>query len=299
MILDSHVHNWDASRYDLRWTRKLPRLQRSHDAEEYRTEADAAGIGGCVLVEVDVPAPQRREEADDQVARCAAGRGGAIAAVPCIDPHDPDFAAIARDFAAMPAVRAVRWLPRTDADTARFAASPTVRANLALLGELGLAFDLNVPVSSLHLLPAVVAACPRTRFVLDHFGYADPVAFGARADRAATHDAASWRRDIDALAAQPNASCKVSGLANRLPAGGVTADAIAPIVEHARTAFGSPRLLFGSDWPVIGPAGTLVAWVAALREVTASWPATDREQLFGGAARRWYALGHGAAKSGS
>ncbi len=290
MILDAHVHCWDVARFPLEWARGHPRLDRTHEAEAYRHEADACGISGCILVEVDVAPRQRREEADDQVARCASGRGGALAAVPCLDPRQEGFLAAARELAREQAVRALRWIARSEAAAEELAQSPIVERHLQELEKLDLAFDLNVPVSRLPLLAGLAARCPGTRFILDHLGYADPEAFAACPRRTPSHDATTWCRAIDSLAAQPNVACKISGLANRVPEGGMNTEAIAPIVTHARSAFGAARLLFGSDWPVIGAPGTLASWVEALRALTLGWPPAERQQLFGEAARHWYAL---------
>jgi L-fuconolactonase len=290
MIIDSHVHLWDARVFPLRWTKGSSTLDRSHESAEYRLEAAPLGIDNSVVIEVDVDAAQRRAEADDQIARCASGRDGVIACVPCLDPRQPDFLEQLRTLQVFPMVRGVRWIARTPAFATELTTSTLVRSNLIQLGKLNLTFDLNVPIAQFAMLPSLVQACPETRFVLDHFGYADPLAFVQHPSRAPSHDATSWLRTMEALAANPNVCCKVSGLANRLPAGLCNAAAIAPIVEHARSVFGAQRLLFGSDWPVIGPAGFLTAWVNALKAVCSRWTGEEQDQLFAGAARHWYQL---------
>ena len=68
-----------------------------------------------------------------------------------------------------------------------------------LLGSLGMRFDVNVPPSSLAEATKLVDQCPDTRFVLDHCGNADPVAFfpaGRAAPRPPQHSPESWKRDM-------------------------------------------------------------------------------------------------------
>jgi predicted TIM-barrel fold metal-dependent hydrolase len=288
-ILDAHVHLWDAARFPLAWTRGMERLDRSHEAGEYAREAAAGGVDACMLVEVDVAPAQRREEAEDLARRCAARQAGAIAAVACADPREEGFITQVRALATSPSLRGVRWLARNASTAEELARSPAVRRSLDALGELDLAFDLNAPTACLEPLAGLAAACPRTRFVLDHCGYADPVAFGVRSERAAQHDLAHWRRAIAALAAQPNVACKISGVINRLPAGCRAEDLAAPVRE-CLAAFGPERVIFGSDWPVCGGPGTLAAWVSAVREIVADRAEPERERLFSGNARSWYAL---------
>jgi predicted TIM-barrel fold metal-dependent hydrolase len=287
-ILDSHVHAWDAGRLRIPWTASHPGFhERSWGA--YREACAGTGITESVLVEADAVPEDRRAEAEDFAARCA--RGDAVGAVACLDPRDEGFARDARAFAALTGMRALRWIARTPETARSLRESPHALEHLRLLGELGLAFDLNVPTSELLAMSEWVAKAPRTRIVLDHCGYADAVAFGAKqGGRAPRHDARAWERAIAALAAQPQIACKMSGLISPLRPGTWTARDLAPIVERIYAAFGWERVMFGSDWPVCTFGGTLREWHDALQKLVAHRPERELAALFGGTARRWYGL---------
>jgi predicted TIM-barrel fold metal-dependent hydrolase len=286
-ILDSHVHAWDAGRLRIPWTA-------SHEGfagrpwSAYREACAGTGITESVLVEADVVPEDRRAEAEDFAARCE--RGDAVGAVACLDPRDASFAREARAFASLKGMRALRWIARTPETARSLRESPRALESLRLLGELGLAFDLNVPTAELETMAGWVAEAPRTRIVLDHCGYADAVAFGADQGRAPRHDLAAWERGIAALAAQPQIACKMSGLVSPLKPGSWTARDLAPIVERIYAAFGWERVMFGSDWPVCTFGGTLRDWHDALQEIVSHRPERELTALFGGTARKWYGL---------
>jgi predicted TIM-barrel fold metal-dependent hydrolase len=287
-ILDAHVHLWEAASFRPRWTQGNPAYAGGRGHAEYRALAAPLGIAESVIVEIDVDPAQRRAEAEDQAARQR--RGEVVGAVPCLDPREPSFIAEARALASLPGIRGVRWIARSAEAAASLAASPHTVPSLETLGSCGLFYELQVPPADLLAAAGWVARVRGTRIVLDHCGNGDPAALGAKQPRAPRHDAAAWRRGIDALARLPHVACKISGIVSHLEPGSWSASDLAPVVDHCLDAFGPERVLFGSDWPVCTAGGALGDWMRALHEIVAARPAADRERLFGGNARRWMAL---------
>ena len=143
----------------------------------------------------------------------------------------------------------------------------------------------------------LVDRCPRTRFILDHCGNADPKAF-RRAGGPGFADAAEalrragerWRRDIAELAKRRNVVCKISGIVARAVPGNWTADDLAPIINHCIEVFGPERVMFGGDWPVCTKAATLAQWVAALKDVIRERPLAEQRRLLHDNAVQFYGL---------
>ena len=165
--------------------------------------------------------------------------------------------------------------------------------NLRRLGELGMRFDLNVAPASLAEAAQLASECPDTRFVLDHCGNADPVAFfpaGRTLPRPTQHSSEQWKRDIGKLAAQGNVICKISGIVSRVPGTPLAADDLAPIINHCLDAFGPDRVVFAGDWPVCLRGMPLRDWVGLLKAVVAHRPEQDQRKLFHDNAVKFYAL---------
>jgi L-fuconolactonase len=91
------------------------------------------------------------------------------------------------------------------------------------------------------------------------------------------------------LAAEPNVSCKLSGVHTVAAPGAAYAD-LAPFLEVALAAFGPDRLIFGSDWPVSTSAASYDRVVEVAERACAGLSETERAAVLGGTARRVYRL---------
>jgi L-fuconolactonase len=119
---------------------------------------------------------------------------------------------------------------------------------------------------------------PAMRVVVDH-GLKPAIR------RPETSDA--WRRGIARLAAETSACCKLSGLVTEAgPAW--TVDQLKPYVDHLVACFGSERLMWGSDWPVLELVSSYENWHATARALVAGTGSSDR--IFGGTAQAFYRL---------
>ncbi|MEU1590398.1 amidohydrolase family protein [Micromonospora sp. NPDC005710] len=157
---------------------------------------------------------------------------------------------------------------------------PDVRRGIAEVGAAGLAFDLLVRHRQLPAATRLVRALPEVRFVLDHLGK-PPL---GRADPG------DWRRDLRALAAEPNATAKLSGLVTEVDAASWIPADLRPAVEHALDVFGPDRLMFGSDWPVCLLATSYARWVSVLDDLLGSLSEPERTAIWCRTAGRVYRL---------
>jgi L-fuconolactonase len=55
-------------------------------------------------------------------------------------------------------------------------------------------------------------------------------------------------------------------------------------------AFGTDRLMFGSDWPVILLSGIYVQWKSLIEKYMENFPQDDKQKVFGLNAIEFYAL---------
>ncbi|MCL5278394.1 MAG: amidohydrolase family protein [Planctomycetes bacterium] len=286
-IVDTHQHLWDLSKFKLRWL--SPPLDRSFTPKDYREATQGLNVVQAVYMEVAVPPEQRVQEAEYVIALCQESGSVTRAAVIAGSPADEDFPQYIGRFQGSPCIKGVRG---SFSSPEQMSDKQTVR-NLHLLSNLGLRFDLNVPSSSLAEAAHLVDQCPDTRFVLDHCGNPDPVAFfpaGRAAPRQSQHSPEQWKRDIRMLGAKANVICKISGLVSRVPEVRLTADDLAPIIHHCLNAFGPDRVVCAGDWPVCLRGMPLRDWINLLKSVVAGRPEQDQRKLFHDNAVRFYDL---------
>jgi L-fuconolactonase len=99
-----------------------------------------------------------------------------------------------------------------------------------------------------------------------------------------------WAAKIEKIARQTPAFCKLSGLATEAKPGW-TAETLRPYAEHVISAFGPERVMWGSDWPVLELNGSYGSWRQAAETIVGA--GQGRDQIFGGAAARFYRIGPG------
>jgi predicted TIM-barrel fold metal-dependent hydrolase len=172
------------------------------------------------------------------------------------------------------------------------------REGYAQLGEHGLSFDAWLLEPQLPELIDLVRAFPHIPVVLDHVGTPLGIASyqGRREERFP-----GWRDSIRKLAALPNVSVKLGGLAMAFcnfpsflqsPAASSTQLAAEwrPYIETCIEAFGANRCMFESNFPVdMGSCTYPVLW-NAFKVLSKQYSADERTALFSGTAQRFYRL---------
>ncbi len=280
-LIDTHVHFLHPDHFTYVWCAGQPRLAGAHTLDDYRRAVQSGPadlrVQALLYMEADVAPEESELEAELFAGLANRDRQtpGLIGIIAGVQPETAAFPAQLAQLAGIARVRGVRRVLHTQPD--EVLASPLLAANLQLLAERELSFDLCLRPRQLVLATALVTACPQTQFVLDHAGAPD-VAGGAL-------DA--WREGIRALAARPNVVCKFSGLGSLVdPAKPLTAQ-VRPIFEYCLECFHSERMLWGSDWPV---AADLAAWLATTAELLGGLQDYEQQAIAVGNANRIYRL---------
>lgn len=279
-VIDAHQHLWDLRRLHLAWVPRTGPLAGSHLLADYQREAIGLGIVGSVYMEVDAPPDQHVLEAEYALGLCAQPGSGLLGAVIGGRPAAPGFPAYLDRFRNRPAVKGLRQVLHSAATPRGFCLQPDFLRGIRELGKRHLVFDICIPADALEDAARLCELCRDTAFVLDHCGNADVQAT----------DLSGWKRGIDAVARQPNAACKISGIVASARPGAWKAADLAPIVRHCAEAFGPDRIVWASDWPVCTLRASLREWLTAARQIVADWPADDRRKLFHDNAIRIYNL---------
>lgn len=294
-LVDAHVHFW--RRADLPWLNgpMVPRifgdyeaLRRDYPVGEYVADALPAGVRAAVYVQANWP-PQRAVEEVEWLQECHDEHGWPHAVVASADMFDERAGAvIERQLERSALVRGERVQLHWHADERlRFASAPdrmrepVFRRNVALLGELGLHFELQIFPGQMADAAELVARTPGTTFVLVHAGMLES---------GAPEHVEPWRAGLELLARSPNVVVKLSGQGTFLRR--VDEPLIRLVSSTAIEFFGARRCLFGSNFPIESlwtDYGTLVgAWRDAL-------DADARDDVLAGTARRVYRLPPAAA----
>ena len=92
------------------------------------------------------------------------------------------------------------------------------------------------------------------------------------------------------LAAHENVCCKLSGLLTEGEPAGWREQELVPYATAVVECFGTERVMYGSDWPVLTLAGRYCDWYGFTGRFTAGWSAAERTGFFADNAKRVYRL---------
>jgi len=278
-IVDSHIHLVEPERLSYGWTADAPSLNRRVLPTHLFRAAAPVEVEAFVFVEVDVDYPQHMKEAAwiAELAQSEPRLKGMVASLPlekgtAVEPE-------LEELLKLKLFRAVRRLIQSQPDP-DFCITPDFIAALKLLAPHDIAFDICVYHHQLPNVIKMVEACPEVRFVLDHIG------------KPAIRDGLiePWRQHIAELAAHPNVSCKISGVATEADHKAWTRDQLKPYIAHAIEAFGFDRVMFGGDWHVAELAIAYPEWVDVVDWVVEGASAEEKRKLFRDNAVRFYRL---------
>ncbi len=271
-MIDAHQHFWRLERGDYGWlTPALGAIHRDFGPADLAPFLARCAVDATIVVQAAPTIAETRWLLD------LAARTPFVAGVVGWAPFDATAAAdrIAA-LAGDPLLVGLRPMVQDEADD-DWLLRPALRPAFDAMIAHGLVFDALVLPRHLPRLARVLERHPDLAVVVDH---------GAK-PRIRDGEIATWARAIAAIAAHPQASCKVSGLVTEAPAGAgldTLRPYIAALVEH----FGPQRLIWGSDWPVVDLAGGYERWHALAQDALSDLDAAARAAVFGGNAARVY-----------
>jgi L-fuconolactonase len=277
MIIDAHVHLWDAAHTPQPWmTPEVAEIARPFGPADLRPLLERNGVDSVVVVQ------GASLDSDTDYILAEAQRHSWIAAVTAWLRLDEPEQARARleELRAHTKFRAVRHLVHMEDDPHWFV-SGRVLDSIALLETAGVVLEIPV-VYPRHLDDTVALAerFPLLTIVVDHLG--KPPTGRARFD--------DWVAKLRVCAKRPNVYAKLSGLNTTVARRDWGVDDLAPATSAALAAFGPERLLCGSDWPIALLNGDYDrVWQTTLRLVELLAPGHE-EALLGGNAARVYRL---------
>jgi L-fuconolactonase len=275
VIIDAHFHCWRLARADYGWlTPALGAIHRDITIEDWQRESQPLGVTGGVLVQAAPTAAETvfllQQAAQHDTVR------GVVGWVDLLAHEAPER--IARLAAAQPKLKGLRPMLQDIAD-ADWMLQPALAPALDAMAAHGLVFDALVKPAHLPRLRVLCERHPGLRVVIDH---------GAKPDIAGAQWQ-PWADDLQRLARETSALCKLSGLlteAGPRPAH----DAARRWAEHLLDTFGPQRLLWGSDWPVLELAATYRDWWDQTQALLAPLSESARRAVLGANATRIYRL---------
>jgi L-fuconolactonase len=151
---------------------------------------------------------------------------------------------------------------------------------ISLLAKYGFTYDILIFPKHLDAALELVKQFPNQPFVLDHLAkpfIKDGILEG-------------WEQGIKKLAEHPNLSCKISGMVTEADWKNWQTTDFIPYLDVLVEAFGTKRLMYGSDWPVCQVAATYDQQIQITKNYFNQFSATEQADIFGNNAIAFYHL---------
>jgi L-fuconolactonase len=240
MKIDTHQHFWKYNPKEFDWINdKMNLLKRDYLPAEYLSIIKEAGYNGSIAVQ----ARQNLKETS-WLLQLAEENEFIKGVVGWVNLCSENVEEQLEGFAANKKLVGIRHVLQDEPDD-DFMLGKGFRSGIKSLEKYDLAYDLLVLPRHLQNTIKLVKEFSRQRFILDHLAK-PPIKEGF---------SESWKTEMKLLAEFPNVFCKISGMVTEADWGHWQKKDFTPYLETVMEAFGSNRLMVGSDWPVCTLAG--------------------------------------------
>jgi L-fuconolactonase len=240
MVIDSHQHFWKYEPVKHSWIDDdMSVIRRNFSPSDLAKVYQENGIDGCVAVQAD----QTLEETDFLI-DLASINNFIKGIVGWVDLRAENIENVLEKYSTDKIVKGFRHVVQGEVDH-NFLLRPNFSRGISLLEKHNFTYDILVFPHQLGSVLEFVKKFPHQKFVIDHI--AKPYIKDGYFE--------GWATMMTAIGKHENVSCKMSGMVTEADFNIWTPEQIHPYMDTVLEAFGSKRILFGSDWPVCLVAG--------------------------------------------
>lgn len=275
MKIDSHHHLWAYSEADYGWMNdEMAVIKKDHLPNDLKDVLATVGFDGSVVVQ----ARQSLEETR-WLLKMADENPEIKGVVGWVDLRSEELKSQLEEFASHPKFVGVRHVVQDEPEDDFIIGYAFVKG-IELLESYNLVYDILIFPRQLPYASQLVARFPDTTFVLDHI--AKP--------HIKDDELAAWASDIYELAMSSNVYCKVSGMVTEADWKNWKPADFIPYLDVVFDAFGTERIMIGSDWPVCRLGGEYAEVMNIVIDYIKDRSESEKQAILGGNAVEAYKL---------
>ena len=234
MKVDSHQHFWIFDPVRDSWiTAEMETIQRDFLPADLKPVLEENGMDGCVAVQSD-----QSDSETEFLLHLADANDFIKGVVGWIDLRAANLYDRLEICSQFEQLKGFRHIVQGEQDG--FLLQPEFIKGVGQLAAFDFTYDILIYPNQLSEAFEFAKRLPNVRFVLDHI--AKPYIKKEETD--------VWEKGINQLSELPNVSCKLSGIVTEADWYTWKKSDFEPYLDIVLEAFGTDRLLFGSDWPV-------------------------------------------------
>jgi len=289
-LIDAHLHIWDINHLTYPWLSEVPEINKSFDLESFRQQTDGLKIQDSSLIQEPTNLhlekmifiqceclPTQYLDEVKYITKLATIDDRIQGIIPWFPLDDAEAEQRLQKLIKNPLIKGIR---RQEETPVSLFSNPIFINNLDLLSKYNLTFDICAKNELLTTAIKMVEKKPDINYMLDHMGKPD----------IKNKEINSWKNNIRLLAENPNVYCKVSGLVTEADLQNWNLDRLRPYFDYALEQFGTDRLVFGGDWPVLNLASSYQEWINTVMILCKGFSEEDLNKIFNENASRFYGL---------
>ena len=274
MQVDTHVHFWKYEKTKDAWiTNDMKVLQQDYIPQTIFSTLKRNEIDGCVAVQAS-----QTELETLFLIELAKTNGIIKGVVGWVDLQNENIEKRLEYFSQYSTIKGWRHIVQGEPND--FLLRENFQRGIAALQPYGYSYDVLIYHHQLKPALKFISKFPDQKFVIDHCAKPD----------IANKNIDEWKLLMQQIAKHPNVYCKLSGLLTEAKWKQWSPGEFYPYLDVVFDAFGTDRLMFGSDWPVILLSGMYVQWKSLLEKYMENFAQEDRQKIFGDNAIRFYNL---------
>jgi L-fuconolactonase len=275
MKIDAHQHFWIFDPVRDAWIdSSMKKIQRDLLPENLWPILKNNGFDGCVTVQSD-----QSEEENEFHLRNAAQHEMIKGIVGWVDMQAENLDERLAYYSGFEKMKGFRHVLQGEKQR-DFMLRPAFLNGIGLLQKYNFTYDILIFKDQLGYAANFAGRFPEQPFVLDHIAKPD----------IRNGDIEEWKKGIIALAKHENVMCKLSGMITEADWHKWKPADFAPYLDVVTEAFGTNRLMFGSDWPVCCVAGNYEQVVGLVEGYFADFSDNEKKMIFGDNAAKFYNL---------
>ncbi|MFO7656123.1 MAG: amidohydrolase family protein [Bacteroidales bacterium] len=275
MIIDAHQHFWKYIPKEYQWIdNKMNILKKDYLPDHLEPLLKETDIDGSITVQ----ARQSLEETE-WLLQLAKGNKIIKGVVGWVDLCSDKLGDQLGRFSSDQKLVGVRHVIHDEPDDF-FILKNDFNRGIRQLEEYNLTYDILIFEHHLPQTIEFVRKHPSQVFVVDHI--AKP--------KIRQGNLQPWKTNIEKLAESENVFCKLSGMVTEADWQNWNPEMIKPYLDVVLHAFGTNRLMLGSDWPVCLVAGGYNKIIELVTNYFSAFSASEKASVFGANALKAYHL---------
>lgn len=274
MTIDAHQHFWKYDPVKDAWiTDEMNVIQRDFLPIDLAPILRQNKIDGCISVQA-----AQTEVETDFLLSLVKGNDFIKGVVGWVDLRNPNLEQRLEYYSDFTVLKGFRHI--VQAEPKGFLLDQKFIEGVRKLAEYNFTYDLLIYHHQLEEALAFVHHVPDVKIVVDH------IAKPSIKTKEKTH----WELNMAAMATYDNIYCKISGMVTEADWRDIRYENFEPYLDEVFEAFGTSRLMYGSDWPVCLLAASYEQQLSIVHRYISKLSVAEKLAVFGENAETFYNL---------